>query len=95
VFIIFYGLDWVATVPPTVVLCRELFGADGPVAFGWVFAAHQIGSAVAATGAGVIRDLQGSYDLAWYVAGGLCGAAAVMSAVIRRAPAPGGAFGAR
>jgi predicted MFS family arabinose efflux permease len=95
VFIIFYGLDWVATVPPTVVLCRELFGADGPVAFGWVFAAHQIGSAVAATGAGVIRDLQGSYDLAWYLAGGLCGAAAVMSAVIRRAPAPGGAFGSR
>ncbi|MFG3615111.1 MFS transporter [Nocardia sp. NPDC047654] len=95
VFIIFYGLDWVATVPPTVVLCRELFGADGPVAFGWVFAAHQIGSAVAATGAGVIRDLQGSYDLAWYLAGGLCGAAAVMSAVIRRAPAPGGGFGSR
>ncbi|WP_063050155.1 MFS transporter [Nocardia arthritidis] len=95
VFIIFYGLDWVATVPPTVVLCRELFGADGPVAFGWVFAAHQIGSAVAATGAGVIRDLQGSYDLAWYLAGGLCGAAAVMSAVIRRVPVLGGALGSR
>lgn len=90
VFIVFYGLDWVATVPPTVVLCRELFGADGPVAFGWVFAAHQIGSAVAATGAGLVRDLHGSYDLAWYLAGGLCGAAAVMSAVIRRAPAVAG-----
>ncbi|WP_174186800.1 MFS transporter [Nocardia barduliensis] len=88
VFIVFYGLDWVATVPPTVVLCRELFGADGPVAFGWVFASHQIGSAVAATGVGVIRDVQGGYDLAWYLAGGLCAAAAVMSAVIRRAPAP-------
>ncbi|MEV6321852.1 MFS transporter [Nocardia sp. NPDC051787] len=88
VFIVFYGLDWVATVPPTVVLCRELFGADAPVAFGWVFASHQIGSAVAATGAGVIRDLQGSYDLAWYLAGALCGAAAVMSAVVRRAPQP-------
>ncbi|WP_040780348.1 MFS transporter [Nocardia pneumoniae] len=88
VFIVFYGLDWVATVPPTVMLCRELFGADGPVAFGWVFASHQIGSAVAATGAGVIRDLQGSYDLAWYLAGALCGAAAVMSAVVRRAPRP-------
>lgn len=90
VFIVFYGLDWVATVPPTVVLCRELFGADGPVAFGWVFASHQIGAAVAATAAGVIRDSQGSYDLAWYVAGGLCGAAAVMSAVVRRAPATTG-----
>ncbi|MER7450015.1 MFS transporter [Nocardia beijingensis] len=89
-FIVFYGLDWVATVPPTVVLCRELFGADGPVAFGWVFASHQIGAAVAATTAGVIRDAQGSYDLAWYLAGGLCGAAAVMSAVIRRAPATAG-----
>ncbi|MGQ4597701.1 MFS transporter [Nocardia sp. R6R-6] len=88
VFIVFYGLDWVATVPPTVALCRELFGADGPVAFGWVFAAHQIGAALAASGAGVIRDLQGSYDLAWYLAGTLCGAAAVMSAVLRRAPQP-------
>ncbi|MEU2040787.1 MFS transporter [Nocardia niwae] len=95
VFIVFYGLDWVATVPPTVALCRELFGADGPVAFGWVFASHQIGSAVAATGAGVIRDVQGGYDLAWYLAGGLCGAAAVMSAVIRRVPALGGTPGGR
>ncbi|WP_405165678.1 MFS transporter [Nocardia sp. NBC_01499] len=84
VFIIFYGLDWVATVPPTVVLCRELFGNDGPVAFGWVFASHQIGSAIAATGAGIIRDIQGSYDTAWYLAGGLCATAAVMSAVVRR-----------
>ncbi|MEU0873745.1 MFS transporter [Nocardia brasiliensis] len=86
VFIIFYGLDWVATVPPTVLLCRELFGADGPVAFGWVFAAHQIGSAIAATGAGVIRDLQGNYDLAWYLAGALCAVAAVMSAFVTRRP---------
>ncbi|MEV0292690.1 MFS transporter [Nocardia sp. NPDC050710] len=84
VFIIFYGLDWIATVPPTVMLCRELFGDDGPIAFGWVFASHQIGSAIAATGAGVIRDLQGSYDLAWYLAGALCGTAALMSIVIRR-----------
>ncbi|MFD3460612.1 MFS transporter [Nocardia fluminea] len=84
VFIVFYGLDWIATVPPTVLLCRELFGADGPIAFGWVFAAHQVGAAVAATGAGFIRDVQGSYDLAWYVAGALCGIAAVMSMLVRR-----------
>ncbi len=58
-----------------------------------MFASHQIGSAVAATGAGVIRDVHGSYDLAWYLAGGLCAAAAVMSAVIRRAPAFVGAHG--
>ncbi|WP_024806050.1 MFS transporter [Nocardia sp. BMG51109] len=84
VFIIFYGLDWIATVPPTVALCRKHFGDDGPIAFGWVFASHQVGAALAATGAGVIRDLQGSYDLAWYLAGALCGGAAVMSAFVRR-----------
>ncbi len=84
VFIVFYGLEWIATVPPTVLLCRELFGADGPIAFGWVFAAHQVGAAIAATGAGLIRDLQGSYDLAWYLAGALCGIAAVMSMLVRR-----------
>ncbi|MRH89641.1 MFS transporter [Nocardia sp. SYP-A9097] len=83
-FIIFYGLDWIATVPPTVALCREHFGADGPVAFGWVFASHQVGAAVAAFGAGFIRDIQGSYTLAWYIAGALCGLAALMSVSIRR-----------
>ena len=60
-FIIFYGLDWVATVPPTVALCREWFGEDGPIVFGWVFASHQIGAAIAASGAGVIRDRTGTY----------------------------------
>ncbi|MEV6768595.1 MFS transporter [Nocardia sp. NPDC051030] len=83
-FIIFYGLDWIATVPPTVALCREHFGADGPVAFGWVFASHQIGAALAAFGAGVIRDVQGSYTTAWFIAGGLCAIAALFSAGIRR-----------
>ncbi|WP_222932931.1 MFS transporter [Nocardia yunnanensis] len=82
-FIIFYGLDWIATVPPTVALCREHFGADGPVAFGWVFASHQIGAALAAFGAGAIRDAQGSYTMAWFIAGGLCALAAVLSACIR------------
>ncbi|HET6500158.1 MAG TPA: MFS transporter [Amycolatopsis sp.] len=81
-FIIFYGLDWVATVPPTVALCRESFGLDGPIAFGWAFAAHQIGASIAAEGAGLIRDHTGSYDLAWYIAGGLCAFAAVLSVLI-------------
>ncbi len=71
VFIIFYGLDWVATVPPTVALCREYFGASGAVVFGWVFASHQVGAAVAATGAGLVRDQLGTYTLAWHVAGTL------------------------
>ena len=56
----------------------------GPIVFGWVFASHQIGAAIAAAGAGAIRDLQGSYDLAWFIAGGLCALAALMSASIRR-----------
>ncbi|MGH3662446.1 MAG: MFS transporter [Micromonosporaceae bacterium] len=88
VFIVFYGLDWIATVPPTVALCRDWFGASGPVVFGWVFASHQIGAAVAAVGAGAIRDAFGAYHLAWYVAGGLCVAAAAMSLRIGRAPHP-------
>lgn len=78
-FIIFYGLDWVATVPPTVALCRERFGLTGPIVFGWVFAAHQIGASIAATGAGMIHDHTGGYDIAWYVAGLLCGLAALLS----------------
>jgi MFS family permease len=83
VFIIFYGLDWIATVPPTVALCRNRFGEAGPVVFGWVFASHQVGAALAAVGAGAVRDVQGTYDLAWYVAGGLCVAAALLSLAIR------------
>ncbi len=86
-FIVFYGLDWVATVPPTLALCREHFGARAPVVFGWVFASHQLGSAFAAYGGGVIRDVTGSYDLAWFLAGGLCLLAAAMSLAVRRRPA--------
>lgn len=78
VFIIFYGLDWVATVPPTIALCRSYFGARTPVVFGWVFASHQLGAAVAAAGAGWLRDLQGDYDLAFHLAAGLCVIAAAL-----------------
>ena len=85
VFIIFYGLDWVATVPPTIALCRIHFGAAGAVVFGWVFAAHQLGAAAAATLAGVVRDVRGDYALAWAGAGALCLIAAALSA---RVPGP-------
>ncbi|MBP2320591.1 sugar phosphate permease [Kibdelosporangium banguiense] len=85
-FIIFYGLDWVATVPPTVALCRDKFGVSGPIVFGWVFASHQLGAAVAAFAAGTTRDHLGSYDLAWYGAGALCMIAALLSISIRRTP---------
>ncbi|MEO5877282.1 MAG: MFS transporter [Streptosporangiaceae bacterium] len=88
IFIIFYGLDWVATVPPTVALCRKLYGRDAAIVFGWVFASHQVGAAVAATFAGVTRDHLGDYDLAWYGAGVLCVVAAFMSSSIDRKPPP-------
>ncbi len=90
IFILFYGLDWVATVPPTVVLCREYFGDRGPIVFGWVFASHQFGAAVAATGAGLVRDQLGTYTMAWYVAGGLAILGAVLSLMLyaaKRLPA--------
>jgi sugar phosphate permease len=86
VFIVFYGLDWVATVPPTIALCRQHFGTSGSIVFGWVFAAHQVGAAIAATGAAVIRDQLGAYTAAWYSAGFLCLFAAVFSLLVR---APG------
>lgn len=90
VFILFYGLDWVATVPPTMALAREHFGDRAAIVFGWVFAAHQVGAALAAVLAGVVRDQLGTYDLAWYVAGGLCLAAAALfvPSTMRRSPAP-------
>lgn len=84
IFILFYGLDWVATVPPTIALCRERWGASGPVVFGWVFASHQIGAALAATAAGLLRDNLGTYNAAFYGAGGLALIAAVLSTQVRR-----------
>ncbi|HYJ69407.1 MAG TPA: MFS transporter [Nocardioidaceae bacterium] len=84
VFIVIYGLDWVATVPPTVMLCRDRFGpAIGPIVFGWVFASHQVGAALAAFGAGAIRDSTGSYDGAFWAAALLCMVAAGLSIAIR------------
>jgi len=73
VFIIFYGLDWVATVPPTVLLCRTILGPErGTVVYGWVFASHQIGGAIAAYGAAVIHTKFGDYSWAFYISGLLC-----------------------
>jgi MFS family permease len=70
VFAVFYGLDWIATVPPTVKLANQSFGErDAPIVFGWVLVAHQIGAAVAAFGAGVIREQMGTYLPAFVLAG--------------------------
>lgn len=84
VFVVIYGLDWVATVPPTAAICRQVFGADGSVVFGWVFAAHQLGAAAAALAAGAIRDATGQYNYAWFAAAAMCTVAAVISATIRK-----------
>ncbi|MBB4156913.1 MFS transporter [Streptomyces cinereoruber] len=87
-FIVFYGLDWVATVPPTMALCREHFGVDSAIVFGWVLASHQVGAAVVAFAGGLARDAFGTYDVVWYASGALCAAAALMALVISR-PRPG------
>lgn len=70
IFTILYGLDWIATVPPTVKLANASFGErDGPIVFGWVLVAHQAGAATAAFGAGVIREATGTYTPAFVLAG--------------------------
>jgi hypothetical protein len=59
IFAFFYGLDFIATVPPTVGLCRVHVGMSAPIVFGWVFAFHKISATVAATTAGIMRDIYG------------------------------------
>ncbi len=73
VFVIFYGLDWVATVPPTIVLCRTILGPErGTVIYGWVFASHQLGASTAALGAALLRTKFGNYSIAFYISGIFC-----------------------
>jgi sugar phosphate permease len=78
-FATFYGLDWIATVPPTVRLTADTFGrARVGVMFGWIVAAHQLGAATAALGAGLVRTQLGNYDAAFWTAGALCLVAATL-----------------
>jgi MFS family permease len=73
VFSVFYGLDWVATGPATFALTNEVFGRrDAPVIVSWIFAAHQVGGALAAFGGGTIRSLSGSYMVAFVASGAAC-----------------------
>jgi predicted MFS family arabinose efflux permease len=84
-FVVFYGLDWIATVPPTVELCRRYFGLEvSAVIYGWVFTAHMVGAAIAASFAGWIRVVDGSYFIAWMTAGILCLAATATTLVLLR-----------
>ncbi len=91
IFAVFYGLDWIATVPPTVRLTAEVFGREkASIVFGWVVAMHQLGAAFATFAAGVLRTVSGSYTLAFFSAGALCVIAALIVLPIgkRRLTAP-------
>ncbi len=91
-FAMFYGLDWIATVPPTVRLTAQRFGAErANLVFGWVFAGHQLGAATAAFGAGLSRTLLATYLPAFFIAGALCVIAALIVLAISRPAKPAGA----
>jgi MFS family permease len=88
IFSIFYGLDWVATGPATFTLTNQLFGRrDTPVIIAWIFAAHQIGGALAAFGAGAVRSFTGDYLLAFLTSGLACLLASLLVLRVNR-PAP-------
>ncbi len=88
-FAMFYGLDWIATVPPTVRLTAQRFGAErANLVFGWIFAGHQIGAAFAAFGAGLSRTVLASYLPAFFFAGALCVVASLIVLLISRTPKP-------
>ncbi|MCQ2009618.1 MFS transporter [Sporolactobacillus sp. STSJ-5] len=85
IFTVFYGLDWIATVPPTVKLAAKEFGnAKAGMIFGWVAVAHQLGASIAAYGAGAMRDMLGSYNVPFISAGAACLLAAMMSLCIAK-----------
>jgi predicted MFS family arabinose efflux permease len=87
-FALFYGLDWIATVPPTVAITVKVFGRDkANLVFGWVFAGHQLGAATAALSAGLSRTELSTYVPAFMAAGILCIAAAGLT--LRLAPLSG------
>jgi sugar phosphate permease len=88
-FAVLYGLDWIATIPPTVRMTSQEFGRErGPIVFGWVFLAHQLGSATAAFGAGATRDQLLTYLPAFVTAGVACLIAAGTILTVRRKPIP-------
>jgi sugar phosphate permease len=89
VFAVLFGLDYIATVPPTTALVADIFGRKNVgIVFGWVFCAHQIGAALAAWLGGLARNVTGDYMLAFLTAGGLAITAALLSLRIGRAPQP-------
>jgi predicted MFS family arabinose efflux permease len=88
-FGVIYGLDWIATVPPTVGLATDLFGTrSGPILFGWIFFGHQVGAALAAYGGGLLRVWLGTYQVAFTTAGLLALGAAIFVLTIRQGRRP-------
>lgn len=88
-FALFYGLDWIATVPPTVRLTTDIFGKTmAPVVFGWIVAGHQLGAATATLVAGMLRSSLGTYTVASMLSGSVCLIGAVMVLYINRRAAP-------
>ncbi len=91
VFGVFYGLDWIATVPPTVKITADRFGREkAGIVFGWIFAGHQIGAAFAAFGAGLIRTEYSTYLPAFFIAGALCIIAALAIISVRKSSSSAG-----
>ena len=89
VFAVFFGLDFVATVPPTVRLCAQHFGTTkAPIVFGWAFASHQLGSAFAAFATGLSRDALATYLPAFFAAGLACILATLAISTLRKARPP-------
>jgi predicted MFS family arabinose efflux permease len=85
IFTVFYGLDWIATVPPTAKISSNVFGKEkSGMVFGWIVVAHQIGASVAAYGAGAVRDWLGSYTIPFIAAGFVCFFAALMAIKISK-----------
>lgn len=84
-FTVFYGLDWIATVPPTVSISRQIFGTQkSGIIYGWIFASHQAGAAVAAYGGGLIYKLFNSYTWAFFLAGVFCVLASLFVIIVKK-----------
>ena len=89
IFTVFYGLNWIAIVPPMFSVINEVFGRRAaPVVISWIFAGHQVGGALAAYGAGAVRSATGSYLLAFMISGATCLLAAILAMRVRTGPQP-------
>src|SRR5690606_16644439 len=87
VFTVFYGLDWVATVPPTINLSRQIFGVHkSAIIYGWIFASHQVGAATAAYGGGMLYSYFNTYTWAFFMAGVCCVMASLFVILIKKQP---------